>query len=386
MKSIFFEYSGKLATAFGFLFLIFGATWLILQSLSLELAEVFIRLTVYTFFMMTLMIIPKEFRFFGYGITDKLVFSAKDENDNAINISTSRWAFAGLFESIAYAFILIIINQIFNILSTNVNSAIAPSKIILLFTLIFVLIFGGHFISHIVTTIPLSKKEDIYERIAKETNEIIYPSLYLGGLIGFIYSVIINGSSRLPLLASVFGALVAGILTLVVSLVKWFLEISSTSTTASLNIASAINETEERRVRLFNASHNTILLIGFSFAFWAFYSDSYSITYWMLIMAAVMMVIFNQIPYAIGEHNLRQALLYKSREEMLRLDNEIRSLASQENKDITNRINEAKKRVKDLQDEKSNIEKDHPLFVYNGLLTVGPFGWLIAEIIKQIAK
>jgi hypothetical protein len=168
------------------------------------------------------------------------------------------------------------------------------------------------------------------------------------------------------------------------SLFYWFHKIWSPSSNGSpdpFNDAATLNETSLRKAYLLNSVHNTMISIGFSFALWSLITNSLVVTFPMLLVAALVMAVFNQVPYAIGEYNLRQTMLRPLREELNAL-----ALSTAKNTRNPMRRRRASERVKEIMTRHDQITRDHPLFVKWGILLVGPLGWSISEIIKQMAS
>lgn len=365
------------------MFITCGVIWGVLRILSQGQPMIFGWLSLGSLFVCILVLIPVIIALIMANIGKSEL--REWPNEYAYEIRISNWAGLGLLETLAFTIALGSFGIVFSassFQSVDVVIGVLP-EIGLLFLLVFLLNFGGHFIGHMISALPLVQRASVEGPAQRETN-LLYPCLYIGGSAGFVYSIITSGVSVSPLRTVILGTLIAGSIVSVASLVFWLIRIWSSTRDYSLNIAGALNETEVRRAYLLNSTHNTMVLIGFLFALLSWYTNSFSVTYSMLLVAAVIMVIFNQFPYAVGEHNLRQALTYRVREELIKLETEIRSLEKQGT--TQKELGSAIEKIEELRKKREQIEKDHPLFVNYSLLAAGPLGWLISELIKQIAS
>ena len=300
-------------------------------------------------------------------------------NDHADELSTSTWAASGLVDSLLYTTVLSICLFYYNgDVFDNLNMTSILSKSGILFLLIVLLDGGGHYLDHQRNSLPFGVQKSI-NRPAQIMTNVLYPSIYIGGFIGYILSDFLFEPKLPAIISSATLALIIGSLVSIICLLYLFLKMWTSAKFSAMNAASAMGETELRKARLHESTHITLVLAAFSLALWAFFTNAETVNYWMLLYAAIGMLIFNQLPYAIGENNLRQALLFQVREKIHDLEPKLNTTGKREHKETI-------KALQELRNDRIQIEQDHPLIVNYSYLFSGVFGWIGSELIKKITS
>jgi len=184
--------------------LIFAGIWLVVRLRAQGFSEIYGRLALGSFFVCILLLVPT--------LTDLiLLWLRKAEftvaQEYALEIKASNWAFQALLETILFALVLVVFGivlggrELFNL---DLNEGLP--KLALLFLLVFILDFGGHFMNHAISTVPSAQHIGM-KRIAEKEANILYPLIYVGGFAGFVYGTITNQFNISALTLATYSAL-----------------------------------------------------------------------------------------------------------------------------------------------------------------------------------